>query len=123
MSDMKMNVQSIKLVLVGFCALMGVGVLMVMNQDQSEEEIASATMLRTTQMLNSEAQRSCKKAIKEKVGGNVYAATGTDSDQMTYMELTWKKGSANKTNKKCRFVAGKGVVLLEVDGKKLIEKL
>ncbi|MEE9423645.1 MAG: hypothetical protein V3V18_01545 [Methylococcales bacterium] len=122
MSDMKLNVSSVKLFLIGFVSLMGVGAFLIMNSNQSAEEIAQQATLRTTQMLNANGQRTCKKAVKKAVSGNVYSATRVESDHQTYLELFWDKGVGDKKEAYCKFVAGKGVVQLDVDGETVISK-
>ncbi|MEE9411562.1 MAG: hypothetical protein V3V22_00780 [Methylococcales bacterium] len=122
MSDMKLNVSSVKLFLIGFVSLMAVGAFLIMNSKQSAEEIAQQATLRTTQMLNSNGQQSCKKAVKKAVGGNVYAATRVETDHQTYLDLFWDKGAGDKKKVHCKFVAGKGVVQLDVDGESVISK-
>jgi hypothetical protein len=122
MSDMKLNVSSVKLFLIGFVSLMAVGAFLIMNSNQSADEIAQQATLRTTQMLNSNGQKKCKKAVKKAVGGNVYAATRVESDHQTYLDLYWDKGAGDKKKAHCKYVAGKGVVQLDVDGETVISK-
>lgn len=117
MSDMKVNVNSLKLFLIGFVALMAVGAFLIIGSEQSPEEQAQQATLRTTEMLNSNGQRACKKAIKDKLKGSLYAPTKSKTDHLTYLELYWdKKNVAAKKSVRCRFVAGKGVVELDIDG-------
>lgn len=123
MSDMKMNVNAIKMFLIGFISLMALGVVLVMNQDQSVEEKAQQSILRTTEMLNANGQRACKTAVKKVLSGNLYAATRTESDHMTYLDLYWdKKNVGAKKDVHCKFIAGKGVVELDVDGETMVSK-
>ena len=123
MSDMKVNVRSLKLFLIGFVSLMAIGALLIVNSEQSPQEQARQATLRTTDMLNTNGQRACKKAIKKEISGNVYASTKSESDQLTYLELYWdKKNVQAKKDIHCKFVAGKGVVELEIGGETKIAK-
>ncbi len=122
MSDMKLNVKAIRLFLIGFVSLMALGVLIVMNQDQSVGEQVQQANLRTTERLNASGQQKCKKAVKKVVGGNVYSATRVESDQSTYLDLYWDKGVGDNKTAHCKFVVGKGIVQLEVDGESVISK-
>ncbi|HFD13353.1 MAG TPA: hypothetical protein ENJ32_12935 [Crenotrichaceae bacterium] len=121
--DMKVNVHSLKLFMIGFVSLMAVGAFLIMNSEQSAEEQAQQATLRTTEMLNSNGQRACKKAIKKVIDGNLYATTRTESDHLTYVDLYWdKKNVGIKKDIHCKFVAGRGVVQLDVGGIAKISK-
>ena len=123
MSDMKVNTHSLKMFLIGFVVLMAVGALLIINSDQSAEEQAQQATLRTTDMLNNNGQRSCKKEIKKHIKGNVYASTKVESDHLSYLNLYWdKKNVATKQDIVCKFVAGRGVVELIIGGETKIKK-
>jgi hypothetical protein len=123
MSDMKMNVNAVKMFLIGFVSLMAVGAVLIMSQDQSAEERAQHAVLRTTKMLNANGQRACKKAVKKVLSGNLYAATRTESDHMTYLDLYWdKKNVGAKKDIHCKFIVGKGVVQLDIDGESQVSE-
>lgn len=123
MSGMKLDVNAIKLFLIGFVVLMAVGAALIMTSEESVEEQVKSSTLKTSAMLNHNGQRACKKAIKEIVKGNLYAATRTESDHMTYLDLYWdKKNVAARKEVHCKFVVGKGVVQVDVDGEAIISK-
>lgn len=123
MSDMKLDVNAVKMFLIGFVVLMAVGAALIMTSEESTEEQVKSSTLKTSAMLNHNGQRACKKAIKEIIGGNLYAATKTESDHMTYMDLYWDKRNVGaKKDVHCKFVVGKGVVQVDVDGKAVISK-
>jgi hypothetical protein len=123
MSDMKLDVRAVKMMLVGFVVLMAVGAFLIKTSEQSVEEQADQSIMRTSDLLNTNGQRSCKKAVKTVVKGNVYAATRTESDHMTYLELFWdKRNIAAKKEVYCKFVVGKGVVQVDVDGETVISR-
>jgi len=123
MSDMKVNTHSLKLFLIGFVSLMAVGAFLIMGSDQSAEEQAQQATLRTTEMLNINGQRACKEAIKARLKGNLYASTRVESDHLSYVDLYWdKRNVAAKKDVHCKFIAGKGVVQLDIDGVSVLKK-
>ena len=123
MSDMKMNTHSVKMFLIGFVSLMALGGILILGSDQSVEEQAQKATMRTTEMLNSNGQRACKNAVKKVLKGNLYAATKVESDHLTYLDLYWdKKNVASKKDVHCKFIAGKGVVELDVNGVSQLRK-
>lgn len=111
----------------GIAAIVGVfiiGFIIVGTSGKSEKEKQSDSMVAGYAAMSQMATRKCPAAIKAELGVPVYFPSDTESDQQTYIKMTWKGGEKDKYKLiTCNFNRSiGGISELVIDGKTIISK-
>lgn len=99
-------------------------VLVGTSKEKSTAELEAESMIRNTAAIREMAGKKCPQAILAKTGDQVYFPSGTDTDNSTYITLSWvgEKTDHFKTAACTLHVTLGGISKLVIDDEVLIDK-
>lgn len=106
-------------------AMFVIGFVMVgASKEKTTAELEAESMIRNTAAIREMAGQKCPAAIKKATGDQIYFPSGTDTDNATYITLSWvgEKTDHFKTASCTLHVTLGGISKLVIDDKVLINK-